>query len=156
SGSDLARHFVIIAPNLTVYERLKEDFADCRIFETDPLIPTEWRGDWNMTVILQDQAGGAATGGVIYLTNIHRLYDTRSRNRGNGDTYSFVGPAVSKTSTLDSSQALRDRITGHNRVMVLNDEAHHVWDPDSAWNEALRYLHETIHSRTGGGLVAQL
>jgi len=41
-------------------------------------------------------------------------------------------------------------------VMLLNDEAHHVWDPDSAWNEAIRYLHDTIMSRTGGGLVCQL
>src|SRR5581483_2926360 len=27
SDSDLARHFLVIAPNLTVYERLKEDFG---------------------------------------------------------------------------------------------------------------------------------
>ncbi len=40
--------------------------------------------------------------------------------------------------------------------MVLNDEAHHVWDPDSAWNEAIRFLHESIKARSGGGLVAQL
>jgi type III restriction enzyme len=40
--------------------------------------------------------------------------------------------------------------------MVLNDEAHHVWDPDSAWSTAIRYLHDTLLSRTGRGLVAQL
>jgi len=32
SDSDMAKHFAIIAPNLTVFERLKEDFADGRIF----------------------------------------------------------------------------------------------------------------------------
>ena len=24
--------------------------------------------------------------------------------------------------------------------MVLNDEAHHVWDPESAWNEAIEFV----------------
>ncbi len=41
-------------------------------------------------------------------------------------------------------------------MIVLNDEAHHVWDPDNAWNEALRYLHEQTRKRNGIGLVAQL
>jgi type III restriction enzyme len=40
--------------------------------------------------------------------------------------------------------------------MVINDEAHHVWDPDSAWNEAIRFIHDTTRQRGGTGLVAQL
>ncbi|WP_448532985.1 hypothetical protein [Parathermosynechococcus lividus] len=40
--------------------------------------------------------------------------------------------------------------------MILNDEAHHVWNPGSVWNEAIRTLHETILSRSGCKLVAQL
>jgi type III restriction enzyme len=39
--------------------------------------------------------------------------------------------------------------------MVLNDEAHHVWDPDSAWNEAIASLHDATRKR-GGGIVTQL
>ena len=40
--------------------------------------------------------------------------------------------------------------------MVLNDEAHHVWDPGSAWNQAIRWLHETLNKRSGQGLIGQL
>lgn len=157
SNSPMTRHFVMIAPNLTVFERLKADFGDGRIFDIDPLIPPAWRGDWNLSVVLQDEIGGAEIGGTLYLTNIHRLYDfAKRRAKADADTYSWVGPAVSKAKALDVSAALRDRITGHNRVMVLNDEAHHVWDPDSAWNEAIAYLNDTIRKRTGGGLVGQL
>lgn len=156
SDSEMTKHFVVIAPNLTVYERLKEDFGDGKIFDEDPLIPSEWRGDWNMSVVLQDQTSGAATGGTLYLTNIHRLYDKKKRKKKNAQTYDWMGPAVSKAKALDTGAALRDRITSHKRVMVLNDEAHHVWDPDSAWNEAINFLHETIKSRTGGELTAQL
>lgn len=157
SDSEMARHFVVIAPNLTVYERLKDDFGNGRVFDEDPLIPPEWRGDWNLSVVLQDEASGAATGGTLYLTNIHRLYDTAKRKKkAEEDSYAWMGPVVSKTKALDTGAALRDRITAHRRVMVLNDEAHHVWDSGSAWNEAIRTLHETILARSGCKLVAQL
>ena len=160
SGSEMARHFVIIAPNLTVFERLKEDFRPegCGpdIFMTDPLIPPEWRGDWNFSVVLQDEASGASTGGVLYLTNIHRLFEPRKGNKGGAETYDWAGPSVSKAKVLDTGAELRDRITSHKRLMVLNDEAHHVWDPGSAWNQAIRWLQETVNKRSGEGLVAQL
>ncbi|MCG6538083.1 MAG: DEAD/DEAH box helicase family protein, partial [Syntrophales bacterium LBB04] len=156
SYSPMARHFVLIAPNLTVFERLKDDFIYRKIFDTDPLIPSEWKGDWNLGVALQDDAGGASTGGTLYLTNIHRLYDPNKKTKRDAETYSFMGPPVSRAKALDTGEALRERITSHSRLMLLNDEAHHVWDPDSAWNDAISYLHETTHKRTGGGLTAQL
>lgn len=160
SGSEMARHFVIVAPNLTVFERLKEDFrpegGGPDIFMTDPLIPPEWKGDWNFSVVLQDEASGASTGGVLYLTNIHRLFETRKGSKGKSETYDWAGPPVSKAKALDTAAALRDRITSHSRIMVLNDEAHHVWDPGSAWNQAIQWLHDTVRQRSGSGLVAQL
>jgi type III restriction enzyme len=158
-GSPLARDFLIIAPNITVFERLKEDFGDGKIFETDPLIPAAWRGDWNMSVSLQDEAGGAATGGKIYLTNIHRLYDLSTRKgKREVETHDWLGPAVSRARALNTGEALRERVTSHQRLMVLNDEAHHLWDKDSAWNEALDYVHEMVRERSGaeGGITAQL
>jgi type III restriction enzyme len=159
SNSPMAKHFAVIAPNLTVFERLKRDFKPAEggkdIFDNDPLIPIAWRGDWNMSVVLQDEASGAAAGGTLYLTNIHRLYD-RERRKNEAETYDWVGPMVSRAKALDTGAELRKRITSHERVMVLNDEAHHLWDPGSAANEAISYLHETIASRTGAGLVAQL
>ncbi len=155
--SPLAQNFVIIAPNLTVFERLKDDFANGKIFDEDPLIPTEWRGDWNLSVVLQDEASGASTGGTLYLTNIHRLYDySGRRTKTEAETYDWLGPAVSRAKALDTGEVLRDRVTSHRKIMVLNDEAHHLWDPGSAWNEAIEYLHEAINDKTNGGIVAQL
>lgn len=160
SESPMARHFVVIAPNLTVFERLKQDFrpeeGGYNVFDKDPLIPAEWRGDWNMSVILQDEASGAHLAGTLYLTNIHRLYDPARRRQADGETYEWMGPKVSKATALDTGAELRERITEHERVMLINDEAHHVWDPGSSWNDAIRSLHETIRKRSGGGLVAQL
>lgn len=157
-GSDLARHFVVIAPNLTVYERLKDDFENCAIFYQDPLIPEEWRGDFQMQVALQDDPGGAATAGTIYLTNIHRLYPSRA---GDGEAQEdaadrLFGPPVARNRALDTGEGLRARITAHPRLMALNDEAHHLHDPDLAWNRAIEALHEDSRKRGNHGLCAQL
>jgi type III restriction enzyme len=77
------------------------------IFDSDPLIPQEWRGDWNLSVVLQDEAAGAASGGVLYLTNIHQLYDAGKRSsKGQSNTYDWMGPPVSKATALDNAAAL--------------------------------------------------
>lgn len=157
SESEEAAHFVVIAPNLTVYERLKDDFADGAIFARDPVVPPEWAGDWNMAVVLQDGAGGGSqsSGGVVYLTNVHRLYEPTRKSKG--DAYRpFMGPSVAKAKALDQGEGLRERVCSHARVMVLNDEAHHVWDPDSAWNDAIAAIDDGIKARGGVGVCAQL
>jgi type III restriction enzyme len=160
-GSDMARHFVVIAPNLTVFERLREDFAPpdggLDIFHADPMLPPQWRADWRLPVVLQDEAGGGDGGPALYLTNIHRLFPQRRARKGEEeDGEGWAGPPVARAAALDTAKRLRERITAHGRVMVLNDEAHHVWDPDSAWSESIRWLHDTIGARGGGGLAAQL
>ncbi len=156
--SDLARHFVVIAPNLTVYERLKDDFENRTIFYKDPLIPEEWRSDFQMEVVLQDEPGGATTTGAIYLTNIHRLYPSRDNRHDDSDetASSIFGPPVVRGRALDTGESLRRRITAHPRLMVLNDEAHHLHDPDLAWNRAIAALHEENLKRGGQGLCLQL
>jgi len=157
SGSDLARHFVLIAPNLTVYERLKDDFENGAIFFNDPLIPDEWRGDFQMQVILQDEPGGAVTQGALYLTNIHRLYETRTRRKAEPQaTDSLLGPPVQRARALATDEALRARITAHDRIMILNDEAHHLHDPDLAWNRAIDALHDQSLARGKHGICLQL
>lgn len=160
-NSNLARHFVVIAPNLTVYERLKDDFENCAIFYQDPLIPEEWRSDFQMQVVMQDEPGGAATTGVIYLTNIHRLYVDCESPVDCGSMASAIqnpiwGPPVVRNRALDTGADLRARITAHPRLMVLNDEAHHLHDPDLAWNQAIEALHAESLKRGNRGICAQL
>src|SRR5438270_5681177 len=43
-GSDLSTNFLIVAPNVIVYQRLEKDFGSNQIFHDLPLIPPEWRG----------------------------------------------------------------------------------------------------------------
>ena len=153
-GSDLVRNFVIIAPNLTVYERLKDDFENIKIFNSDPLIPEEWIGDFQMKTILQDEPGGETSSGAIYLTNIHRLYKTKDNNNDISD--SIWGPEVKRNKALDTSTALRERISMHKGIMVINDEAHHLHDPELAWNKAIDSLHLMSVNKGNGGVCLQV
>ncbi|HLJ55977.1 MAG TPA: DEAD/DEAH box helicase family protein [Chthonomonadaceae bacterium] len=154
-GSDLSQHFLIVAPNLIVFERLKDDFQNRAIFDRDPLLPPEWKDSFDLQVILQDDAGGGASAGALYLTNIHRLFERdRATNAAAGPAW--AGPQVYRATALKVGEALRRRIAEHPSVMVLNDEAHHLHDPDSAWNEALTTLDKQSRERGNAGIRAQL
>lgn len=146
--SDMTTRFLVIAPGLTVYERLLEDFGGGKIFHDDPLIPRSWKKDWHLDVIQQNEPGGSSEG-VLYLTNIQKLYPKRrSKER---QYHSFMGPPVTPTKSIDIGSELRARISEESRLMILNDEAHHVWHPDLAWNQALQFFHKECD-----GIVAQL
>lgn len=160
ADSKLAQHFVIIAPNLTVYERLKDDFVSDKehgsVFYKDPVIPEEWKSDFQVQVVLQDEPGGTATRGTIYLTNIHRLYESRDNGGEEAEQPSIFGPPVRRAQALDTGEALRERISSHPCLMVLNDEAHHMHDPDLAWNRAIDTLHSQSVSKGNAGICLQL
>jgi type III restriction enzyme len=162
-NSDMATHFVAIAPNLIVFERLKDDFlakdGQPSIFHRDPLLPPEWKGEWDVPVILQDDPGGATGAGALYLTNIHRLYERKKTAAENGNTQavanSIIGPTVKRAKALSTGEQLRARIASHPSILVLNDEAHHLHDPESAWNEAINSLDADSKARGNGGITAQ-
>ena len=125
-NSDMTTHFVAIAPNLIVFERLKDDFLakDGRpsIFYTDPLLPPEWKGEWDVPVVLQDEPGGETGAGALYLTNIHRLYDRKKKVVEQGDGgEGITGPTVKRAKALSTGEQLRARIASHPNFLVLND-----------------------------------
>jgi len=78
--SDLARNFLVIAPNIIVLDRIYKDFQGLRLFFDDPVIPDNgfdghnWRDDFQLTLYLQDEVQITQPTGNIFLTNIHRVY----------------------------------------------------------------------------------
>jgi type III restriction enzyme len=155
--SPMTTAFLVIAPNVIVFERLKVDFGDGETFRNDPLVPPEWEADWELTVILQDDPAPVTTRGVLYLTNVHRLYEAAKRRAkaAPNPIEAMVGPRVNRDVDAGSADELFDRVAEHDRVLVINDEAHHVWSPKLKWNETIERLHSTLSER-GGGVVSQL
>jgi|CXWL01.1.fsa_nt_gi type III restriction enzyme len=139
-GSDLSTNFLVIAPNIIVLDRLKDDFDGLKIFSEDPILPENgyegqnWQDDFQVTLHVQDQIGVVSDTGNIFLTNIQRVYDnTTSPSFDDEDTADyFLGKRpTGKTneSRVDVGQIVRDVPD----LIVLNDEAHHIHDSDMAW-----------------------
>jgi type III restriction enzyme len=149
--SPLSPHCLLVAPNVIVFERLKDDFADGLVFLRDPVIPPEWRSDFDFRVILQDELTPETTRGVLYLTNIHRLYEARKPPAQN-PVAALVGPTVNRDLDAASPEELFERIAAHPRLLVLNDEAHHVHDPKLEWWKTIERLDEACSE----GVIAQL
>jgi type III restriction enzyme len=162
-GSPMTTAFLMIAPNIIVLERLASDYASAVTFRRDPVIPPEWSEDFDFTVLLQDDPAPVTSRGVLYLTNVHRLYEARSRTGSQGQpnpVEAMVGPRVNRDVEGSSGEELLDRVAGHGRVMIVNDEAHHVWSEKLRWNETIERLHTAQRERTAGdpgaGVVSQL
>jgi type III restriction enzyme len=151
ADSPMTPHALLIAPNVIVFERLKEDFADGVTFHRDPVIPPEWRADFDFKVILQDELTPETTRGVLYLTNIHRLYEDRPQKPQN-PVAALVGPPVKKDIDAFSAEELFDRIASHVRLLVINDEAHHVHDKELEWWKTI----ERLNAACEEGVPAQL
>lgn len=152
--SPLTKNFVLIAPNIIVFERLKEDFADNKIFNTDPLIPPSWMDDWDIKVLLQDEFTTANPDGNIYLTNIHRLYEKEEIEESN-PVIDLIGTKPSGDIQVSSKELLH-QILSHKDLMILNDEAHHVHDEDLAWYQTIKGIHTQLKENNEMGLSAQL
>ena len=162
-SSPMTTSFLVIAPNLIVFERLKTDFGDAATFRRDPLIPPEWDPDFDLTVALQDDPAPITSRGALYLTNIQRLYEppTKKGKSAPNPVEAMLGPRVNaNASTMSSAQDLFDRIAERGRVMVLNDEAHHVHDEKLAWNQTIERLHDALRAGASddrsAGVVSQL
>lgn len=131
------RNFLIIAPNLAVYERLKTDFEDCKIFREDPLIPEEFQNYWDVETVLEDKITPQATKGRIYLTNVQKLYE-RGDESATNPAIALIGkePGVTKS----SYESIYGELVSLGEISIINDEAHHVWDVDLAWNKFIKNL----------------
>lgn len=142
-AKDYAKTFLLIAPNVIVFERLKIDFVGGRIFKTDPVIPKPFEIFWDFDCILRGEGERAHSEGLLFLTNIQQFYERwqRDNSEESEEMTSILGdkPKLKKIELTDFSE--RIALRGGNLV-VINDEAHHTHEEDSEWNKIVRRLHE--------------
>jgi type III restriction enzyme len=149
---DFARTFLVLAPNVIVFERLRLDFAGGQIFRTDPVIPPEFRLFWDFEVYLRGDAERASSSGALYLTNIQQLHDRPPESEEPDPMTLVLGP--SPPSAAEQSSKFTERVIRRGGMcMVVNDEAHHTHDEDLKWNEVIRAVHDGLE---GVGGILQL
>src|SRR5437588_11531440 len=76
-SDDYARTFLVIAPNVIVFERLRTDFEGGRIFHLDPVIPDDLRIFWDFQCYMRGEGERAGSLGALYLANVQQLYERR-------------------------------------------------------------------------------
>ena len=147
SGSDLSTNFLIVAPNVIVYQRLEKDFASNKIFRDLPLVPPEW--SWTQKVILRDDSAEPDASCNLFLTNIHQLYESRDQSWTPQNAIdALLGPKPSKD-LASYQRSMLERLKDLKDLVVLNDEAHHVHDEDLAWNQSLLAIHRSLPKGLG-------
>jgi len=156
---DYARTFLLFAPNVIVFERLRHDFASGRIFRTDPVIPEELKTYWDFDCYMRGDAERAQSLGALYLSNIQQFYERADRNNDDEpDVMTAVLGSKPPAQKLEIEDFDKRILARGNTVMVINDEAHHTHDEESEWNSVIRRLHDGLIrlSPHSGLLSAQL
>jgi type III restriction enzyme len=144
-GSELSTNFLIVAPNVIVYQRLERDFAANRIFYELPLIPPEWRGAFSQKVILRGEAAEPDPSGNLVLSNIQQLYESRDQEwTPENAIEALLGKKPAKDLAASSQRSMLERVKSLKDLVVLNDEAHHVHDEGLAWSQSLLAIHRAL------------
>ena len=161
--SELARNFLVIAPNIIVLDRIYKDFQGLRIFFEDPVIPDNgvdgrnWRDDFQLTLHMQDEVRITRPTGNIFLTNIHRVYagDDIPASPDDENTMDYFLGKRPSGATTDSKVDLGMIVRDIDELMVLNDEAHHIHDPRMAWFKSIEDIHNRLKQK-GAALSLQV
>jgi type III restriction enzyme len=154
-GSELARNFLVITPNIIVLDRIYKDFKGLRIFLDDPVLPDNgvdghyWRDDFQLTLHVQDDVRITNSVGNIFLTNIHRVYAGNDipPSPEDEDTMDYFLGKRPSGATTDSKVDLGMIVRDINELVVLNDEAHHIHDPSMAWFKSIEDIHNRLKQK---------
>ena len=157
------RFFLVIAPNLVVYDRLVRDFENLSIFDEFELIPESWKKDFKMRVVTRDTFSPADRfpppdeEGVIFVSNIHQIGFKESKEmEEEKDLLSLFGkPSPGKEPYKAKSLRLWEILDNYPGIMILKDEAHHIHREKSSWQNSLWSMDERLKTKYGQGIFAE-
>jgi type III restriction enzyme len=151
-NSTLARNFLLITPNIIVLDRIRRDFDGFKIFSEDPVLPENgfegqnWQDDFQLTVHIQDEIGIVRKTGNLFISNIHRVFESSYKEPTFDDENTadyFLGRRPTGATT-DSKIDLGDVVRDLDEIVVLNDEAHHIHDPSLAWFKSIQDINNRL------------
>lgn len=142
ANPEYAKTFLLIAPNVIVFERLASDFRGGAIFKHDPIIPKSMKIFWELDCVLRGDGQRAPMDGMLFLTNIQQLY-VKDDTSGSDEPAALTAVLGAKPKPqLQEAADFRARISERTGTLaVLNDEAHHTHDEDGEWTGVIRSLH---------------
>ncbi len=151
-NSALARNFLVITPNIIVLDRIRTDFDGLKIFFDDPVLPENgyagqnWKDDFQVTLHIQDEIGTIRKTGNIFLSNIHRVYESSdvAPSFDDEDTADYFLGKKPVGATNESKIDLSEIVRSVDELVILNDEAHHIHDEKLAWFKSIEDIHNRL------------
>jgi type III restriction enzyme len=161
--SPLSRNFLIIAPNIIVLNRLRKDFDNFKMLREEPFIPDngiadrDWKDDFSqLSLHIQDELKPISETGNVFLTNIHRVYWQENETKTFEEEFlgSKPKPDADTAKGLDLGRLLR---SGKLKdLVVFNDEAHHIHDPELQWFKSIEEISNKLKLKYGIPLPLQV
>ena len=151
-ASPLSTNFLIVAPNVIVYQRLQKDFENNALFHRLPLIPPEWRHRFAQNVILRAEATEPGPAGNLFLTNVQQLYEARDKEWTPANAVDALLGRPAKDVGASGERSMLERVKTLDDLVVINDEAHHVHQKDLAWSQSLLAIHGALPRGLGAWL----
>ena len=148
NGRKYSRHFLIIAPNLIVLDRLNDAFENPnKTFLKYPFIPDEWKADFDFETILQSEDVVPHSRGIIHLTNWQQFVERGESEEEENPIDTVLGKKPVKGEEFISRKPLLKIVAKYDDLVVINDEAHHAWTDELVWNEFIFKLNEELNRR---------
>jgi len=156
--NDYTSKFLLIAGEKNViYDRLTKDFEDGKIFRQLPLIPPEWQEEFDLKVILKEDPIHTIPESVLFLTNIQQLEERKNRKE---EVEEYVDDVLAleevKKDDIYQENRIKEVLTSCPNIMILKDEAHHIYSFEKAWKNILLELNKNLASRYGKGINMEL
>jgi type III restriction enzyme len=155
---DYTSKFLLIAGEKNViYDRLKRDYRDGKIFNDIPIIPPEWEDIFDLKVILKEDPIYNIPETVLFLTNIQQLQERANRKK---ETDKFVDDVLKlkdvNRTNISQENRIKEVLEKIPNIMILKDEAHHIYSYEKKWKQILIELHKSLEGKYGRGINSEL
>ncbi|MGQ9571152.1 MAG: DEAD/DEAH box helicase, partial [Thermodesulfovibrionales bacterium] len=153
-----SKYLLIAGEKNVIYDRLTRDFKDGKIFRELPLIPSEWREEFDLKVILKEDPIHIIPEAVLFLTNIQQLEKREAKQK---EVEQYIDrimelPEVYSVSDIYQENRIKEVLTSCGNIMILKDEAHHIYSFEKAWKKILLELNKNLASQYGKGINMEL
>jgi len=148
-NTELSTNFLVVAPNVIVFQRLEKDFGSSRIFSALPLVPPEWRGSFRLKVIVRGDTTDPDRTGNLVLTNIQQLYEARDDGMTPLNAVDALLGRKPAKDLASYQRSMLERLMGLEDLVVINDEAHHVHEEKLVWTKTLLSIHKVLPNGLG-------
>ncbi len=154
-GDYTSKCLLIAGEKNVIYDRLTRDFKDGRIFRELPLIPPEWQEEFDLKVILKEDPIHIIPESVLFLTNIQQLEERKRR-----EVERYVNDVLAieevKRHNIYQENRIKEVLTTCPHIMILKDEAHHIYSFERAWKRILLDLHQNLKTQYSKGINMEL